>query len=182
MDGNSTASFVTSLPAPRVGRPDRIPTQSACGRTGRNAGFDAIEVDAPFSGVFERRSHVATMPALREAPTAAGVADEGSWDGIAPDAPLSLTSQPEWCVDLGEEMIALSAVELYARLATGSIDPGVKVWRVGRESWLPAREVPELRYAVEDAEGIELDWADLQFSNDGGLDDLEAALAFAKAG
>ena len=154
MDGNSTASFVT----------------------------DAIGIDAPFSGVFERRSHVATMPSLREAPTAPGAAGDSSWEGIEPDAPVSLSTQPEWCVDLGEEMIAVSAVELYARLATGSIDPGAKVWRVGRESWLPAREVPELRYAIEDAESVELDWSDLQFSNDGGLDDLEAALAFAQTG
>jgi hypothetical protein len=140
---------------------------------------DDLDSD-PVSGV--RRSHVATLPSLREAPTAAGVHAEDSWDGIAPDAPASLVGQmPDWCVDLGEEMVALHAVELYTRLATGSIAPSALVWRVGREAWLPASAVPELRYAIEDARASALDLEGFSFF-EGVMDDVEAALAFAQAG
>jgi hypothetical protein len=139
--------------------------------------FQPDSLDAPFSG--GRSSHVATLPSLRDAPTAAGVSSADSWEGIEPDAPISLVARmPEWCVDLGDEMIALHAVELYARLATGTVPPDAKVWRIGREAWTPARDVAELRYAIEDGDRLTPPPPRAVSSGDEILD----AMAFAQAG
>jgi hypothetical protein len=78
-------------------------------------------------------------------------------------------------------MIALHTVELYARLATRALSGDVRVWRCGREAWTPAREVPELRYAIDD-DGPDAA-PEVEVRGDADLDaELLAALEFAHAG
>ncbi len=117
-----------------------------------------MSLDAPFEGASDRESRIETLTSVREAETASGMNADKAWDFAASEPPAPLSSRvPEWCIDLGDEMIALHAVELYTRLATGSISPSVRVWRCGREAWTPANQVPELRYAIEDAAGPDAD-------------------------
>jgi hypothetical protein len=56
---------------------------------------------------------------------------------------------PEWCVDLGDEMRAMNKFELWLALGTGDFSPTTLVWRIGRERWQPARDIPELACALK---------------------------------
>ena len=71
---------------------------------------------------------------------------------------------PDWCVDLGEELKAMNKFELWLALGTGDVPSDVRVWKLGRERWQPAHEIPDLacalklhaaalRAAIEAAEG-----------------------------
>lgn len=138
--------------------------------------FAPITLDAPFIEAAASNATSATRESaisMREAPTQP-VVEGDSWSTAEADPCSGVFSKnPEWCVDLGDEMIALHAVDLYARLATGQIPADAPVWRVGREAWTPAREVPELRAAVEDGEPMTLE---------GERPSLDDALAFARTG
>ena len=63
------------------------------------------------------------------------------------DTPAEI-NRPIWAVDLGNEMRALSTFELWMALSRGDLSTEVLVWRMGRECWLPAREIPELACAL----------------------------------
>lgn len=54
----------------------------------------------------------------------------------------------EWCVDCGEELRALSTLDLWIALSNGELDAATPVWKLGRERWLPAAEVPDLACAI----------------------------------
>ncbi|MFO0611362.1 MAG: DUF4339 domain-containing protein [Polyangiaceae bacterium] len=56
---------------------------------------------------------------------------------------------PEWCVDLGDEIRAMNKFELWLALGTGDFAPTTLVWRIGRERWQPARDIPELACALK---------------------------------
>jgi hypothetical protein len=154
--------------------------------------FDpSIALDAPFAEGLDRptftsdvapaRSPSQLAARLRDAPTAPGAGGDVAWDFADSQPPPSVQREPEWCVDLGEEMIALHTVELYARLATRALSGDVRVWRCGREAWTPAREVPELRYAIDD-DGPDAA-PEVEVRGDADLDaELLAALEFAHAG
>lgn len=151
----------------------------------------SIALDAPFEESIDRPTLSSTVARaatpsgaaaeLRDAPTAPGVAGEDvAWDFADSQPPPSVDRDPEWCVDLGDQMIALHTVELYARLATRALPFDVPVWRCGREAWTPAREVPELRYAI-DEDGPEVA-PEVDVRGEVDLDDeLHAALDFAHA-
>lgn len=100
---------------------------------------------------------LASTPSMREAPTQPAIESDSLTSGEHEPGSGVFARDPEWCIDLADGMIALHAVELFARLATGEIPGETRVWRVGREAWTPARDVPELRCAVEDAIDEELD-------------------------
>lgn len=53
-----------------------------------------------------------------------------------------------WAVDIGGEMRALTTFDLWYALNTGSLEASVKVWRLGREAWTPAGDIPELACAL----------------------------------
>ena len=157
----------------------------------------SIALDAPFAEGLDRASLVNDAPgaeatssmasmvaeALRDAPTAPGVGGDVAWDFADSQPPPYVDRGPEWCVDLGDEMIALHTVELYARLVTRALPGDVRVWRCGREAWTPAREVPELRLAVEDDGPDVAPDVDVRGEVEIDLDDdLAQALAFAAAG
>ncbi len=59
-----------------------------------------------------------------------------------------------WSVDLGEELRAMSTFELWYALNTGDLPPEIRVWRLGREAWTAAREVPELSCALRDGDMV----------------------------
>jgi hypothetical protein len=151
----------------------------------------SMSLDAPFEDVvarepaesFDRESRIETLPSVRDAETAPGLNADKAWDFAESEPPAPLTSKtPEWCIDLGDRMIALHAVELYTRLATGAIAPTAKVWRCGREAWTPANQVPELRYAIEDAAGPDVDPVLSVRGEIDADDELMDALSFAQAG
>ncbi len=100
---------------------------------------------------------LASTPSMREAPTQPAIEGDSLTSGDPEPGSGVFARDPEWCIDLADGMNALHAVELFARLATGEIPAETRVWRVGREAWTPARDVPELRCAVEDAIAEELD-------------------------
>lgn len=151
----------------------------------------SISLDAPFAEDLDRATFVGDVlrdeasslvvgEAMREAPTAPGVGGDVAWDFADSQPPPYVDRGPEWCVDLGETMIALHTVELYARLVTRALPGDVRVWRCGREAWTPAREVPELRYAIEDDGPDVAPEVDVRGEVEMDLDDeLAAALAFA---
>lgn len=56
---------------------------------------------------------------------------------------------PEWCVDLGDEIRAMNKFELWLALGTGDYAPSTLVWRIGRERWQPAQDIPELACALK---------------------------------
>ena len=153
----------------------------------------SIALDAPFAEELDRPTFLSDLmrgeatssvvaEALREAPTAPGVGGDVAWDFADSQPPPYVDRGPEWCVDLGEEMIALHTVELYARLVTRALPGDVRVWRCGREAWTPAREVPELRLAVEDDGPDVAPEVDVRGEVEIDLDDeLAQALAFAAA-
>jgi len=60
-----------------------------------------------------------------------------------------------WAVDLGAEVRALSTFDLWYALSTGDISCRAKVWRVGREAWTSASEVPELACALAEVDEVE---------------------------
>ncbi|HTJ83543.1 MAG TPA: hypothetical protein VL400_17610 [Polyangiaceae bacterium] len=59
-----------------------------------------------------------------------------------------------WSVDLGDELKAMTTFELWYALNTGELPPEIRVWRLGREAWSAAREVPELACALRETELI----------------------------
>jgi hypothetical protein len=77
---------------------------------------------------------------------------------------------PEWCVDLGDEMRAMNKFELWLALGTGDFAPTTLVWRVGRERWQPARDIPDLACALKvHAQSLQIaSLAARQAANEGG--------------
>lgn len=67
--------------------------------------------------------------------------DRDSLDGEA--------GHPEWCVDTGEELKAMNKFELWLALGTGDVSRDVRVWKLGRERWQPAHEIPDLACALK---------------------------------
>jgi hypothetical protein len=54
-----------------------------------------------------------------------------------------------WAVAVGDSDVrAMSTFDLWRALSTGELSHSVSVWRVGRECWSPAIEVPELACAL----------------------------------
>jgi hypothetical protein len=58
---------------------------------------------------------------------------------------------PDWCVDTGTDMQAMTTFELWMALARGDVDGKASVWRDGMENWQNVEDVPELAYAMSDS-------------------------------
>ncbi|HRI66034.1 MAG TPA: DUF4339 domain-containing protein [Polyangium sp.] len=58
---------------------------------------------------------------------------------------------PEWCVDMGSSISAMSSFELWMALANGEVGPKTRVWGLGMDNWEAVRNVPELAHALEDS-------------------------------
>jgi hypothetical protein len=67
-----------------------------------------------------------------------------------------MLDQPKltWAVDLGKEVRAMTTFDLWYALSAGDISCDAKVWRVGREAWTSALEVPELACALADVDEL----------------------------
>lgn len=86
------------------------------------------------------RGSLPTVPETAQPPRAT--------DDDRPSLPLE-RPRLTWAVDLGEtEVRAMSTFDLWRALSVGELEPDVRVWRVGRECWTPAVEVPELACAL----------------------------------
>jgi hypothetical protein len=97
----------------------------------------------------EIRPRRASLPTVPETQMSLPSAVEGDETPHPLDKPR-LT----WSVDLGEELRAMSTFELWYALNTGDLPPEIRVWRLGREAWTAAREVPELACALRDGDVV----------------------------
>lgn len=59
----------------------------------------------------------------------------------------SCVSEPEWCVEQGPSLAAMTTSALVAAVSTGEIDANTRVWREGLECWTRILDVPELSLA-----------------------------------
>ena len=59
------------------------------------------------------------------------------------------SNHPEWCVDVGDELKAMNKFELWLALGTGDVAADARVWKVGRERWQAASEIPDLACALK---------------------------------
>jgi hypothetical protein len=75
------------------------------------------------------------------------------------ESPESGRAQPEWCVEVGQALRALTTFELWMAIARGELGAETHVWRDGMEGWTPIANVPELAYALVDATTFEADRA-----------------------
>lgn len=53
-----------------------------------------------------------------------------------------------WAVDAGAELRAMTTFDLWYALNCGDLEADVRVWRLGREAWSQACDVPELACAL----------------------------------
>lgn len=58
---------------------------------------------------------------------------------------------PEWCVDMGSSISAMTSFELWMALASGELGPKTRVWGLGMDNWEKVSDVPELAHALEDS-------------------------------
>lgn len=58
---------------------------------------------------------------------------------------------PDWCIDDGAGLRAMTTFELWMSLARGEIGPKAFVWRDGMDGWERIEEIPELSYALSDS-------------------------------
>jgi hypothetical protein len=91
----------------------------------------------------DRVSGVSVASRQASLPTVAG----GERASATDSSPVEI-NRPIWAVDLGSEMRAVSTFELWMALSRGDYSTEVLVWRMGRECWSPAHEVPELACAL----------------------------------
>jgi hypothetical protein len=91
----------------------------------------------------DRESGVSVASRQASLPTVAG----GERASATDSSPVEI-NRPIWAVDLGSEMRAVSTFELWMALSRGDYSTEVLVWRMGRECWSPAHEVPELACAL----------------------------------
>ncbi len=115
----------------------------------------------------ESRGRVHSLPTVPQ--SVRGSAESYTSEALdGEDTPVEI-NRPIWAVDLGSEMRALSTFDLWMALSRGDLSTEVLVWRIGRECWLPAREIPELACALserieaedrEDAARSTLDYED----------------------
>jgi hypothetical protein len=98
----------------------------------------------------ERKSRNDSSSAERESRRSAATMPErqGEPDSLFGDDDLEDERGPEWCVDSGEEIKAMNKFELWLALGSGDFSPATLVWKLGRERWQPAGEIPELACAL----------------------------------
>ncbi len=96
-------------------------------------------MDEAFATRTSLRSTAATAGALIEHDS---IFDRDSADDLTP-------THAEWCVDLGDELKAMNKFELWLALGTGDVAADARVWKVGRECWQPAHEIPDLACALK---------------------------------
>lgn len=64
------------------------------------------------------------------------------------EAPDPNKPPPEWCVDMGDTITAMSTFELWMALARGDVDANTRVWGMGMDNWEIVADIPELAYAI----------------------------------
>lgn len=89
------------------------------------------------------RASRGSLPTVPESAKARAAADEDR-----PSLPLE-RPRLTWAVEVSENDVrAMSTFDLWRALSLGEVRGDVRVWRVGRECWTPAVEVPEIACAL----------------------------------
>jgi hypothetical protein len=57
---------------------------------------------------------------------------------------------PDWCVDQGATIVAMTTFELWMALARGDMDSHTRVWGNGMDNWEIVADVPDLAHALTD--------------------------------
>ncbi len=84
-----------------------------------------------------------SLPTVPESAKARAAAEEDR-----PSLPLE-RPRLTWAVEIAESDVrAMSTFDLWRALSLGEVRGDVRVWRVGRECWTPAIEVPEIACAL----------------------------------
>ncbi len=64
-------------------------------------------------------------------------------------APASFASDhPDWCVDVGQELLTMTTFELWEALERGQVTAWMRVWREGMECWTPVGEISDFTWAI----------------------------------
>lgn len=90
------------------------------------------------------------LPGVSESAEIADVATIAN-ENAEEDLPVPVRPPPEWCVDQGGSIAAMTTFELWMALARGEIDSQTRVWGHGMDNWEFVADVPELSYALEDS-------------------------------
>lgn len=77
----------------------------------------------------------------------ASIANENAEEVV----PVPVRPPPEWCVDQGDSIAAMTTFELWMALARGEVDSQTRVWGHGMDNWEFVADVPELSYALADS-------------------------------
>jgi len=111
----------------------------------------------------ERESSIDTWPSpppARESEPTAPYAWGGAkfWFGRKKKLPLldeesteSGRPIPEWAVDMGDGVRAMTTFDLWMSLARGETGGKTRVWRDGMDGWERVEQIPELAYALADS-------------------------------
>jgi hypothetical protein len=121
----------------------------ACFQIEDRASAGDSEASPPMSGVREneRTLHVVDGRCAAATVPGAGV-DRFAATFPVVDEPLPAYS-PEWCVDLGANLVTKSTFALWTAIERGEVGGNMLVWREGMECWTPINRVGELAYAIE---------------------------------
>lgn len=106
----------------------------------------ALEALTDFPDVtFER----VDLPDVSELPTEQAADDNSASIADAPRFEVP-RPPPEWCVDQGGTIVAMTSFELWMALARGDVDSQTRVWGNGMDNWEIIADVPELAHALTD--------------------------------
>lgn len=91
-----------------------------------------------------------TTQARASLPTVARTSDcMDALESFGEEATQDLVEQRfTWAVDLGDGLRAMTTFDLWYALNCGDLEAHVRVWRLGREAWSQACDVPELACAL----------------------------------
>lgn len=113
-------------------------------------GWEDALAPSPSPGALSATPSVVPVSSTRRARSAAatvrGVADPFADTEAA--LPGGAAARRDWCVDRGDEMLAMSTFELWAAIERAEVAPWMRVWREGMECWTAAGELIELSWAV----------------------------------
>lgn len=92
------------------------------------------------------------LPVVSELPAEhAERADQHDVTVIDPETrPEVVSAPPDWCVDQGDTITAMTTFELWMALARGDLDSQTRVWGNGMDNWELVADIPELAHAMKD--------------------------------
>lgn len=89
------------------------------------------------------------LPDVSELPTEQGE-DDHLASNVEPGRFETPRPPPEWCVEQGSTIVAMTTFELWMALARGDVDSQTRVWGDGMDKWEAVADVPDLAHALTD--------------------------------